>query len=164
MTTPVASTARWVAGVDGCRAGWVVVLRDRHVGTRLARVVSDFRAVLALPEAPAVIAVDVPIGLLAVATAGGRTCEVLARQLLGKRASSVFSAPARPALAAFRAGGAYQVVSSANRCGIASAPGISQQTFGILPKIAEGSLLAALAVDEGSKHRPLQTAMQAVRS
>jgi alkylation response protein AidB-like acyl-CoA dehydrogenase len=33
-----------------------------------------------------------------------------------------------------------------------------------LPKIAEGSLLAALAVDEGSKHRPLQTAMQAVRS
>ncbi|MEH2473611.1 alkylation response protein AidB-like acyl-CoA dehydrogenase [Nitrobacteraceae bacterium AZCC 2161] len=33
-----------------------------------------------------------------------------------------------------------------------------------LPKIAEGSLLAALAIDEGSKHRPLQTAMQAVRS
>jgi alkylation response protein AidB-like acyl-CoA dehydrogenase len=33
-----------------------------------------------------------------------------------------------------------------------------------LPKIAEGSLLAALAVDEGAKHRPLQTRMQAVRS
>jgi alkylation response protein AidB-like acyl-CoA dehydrogenase len=33
-----------------------------------------------------------------------------------------------------------------------------------LPKIAEGSLLAALAVDEGPKHRPLQTRMQAVRS
>ena len=33
-----------------------------------------------------------------------------------------------------------------------------------LPGIADGSLLAALAVDEGAKHRPLQTSMQAVRS
>jgi alkylation response protein AidB-like acyl-CoA dehydrogenase len=33
-----------------------------------------------------------------------------------------------------------------------------------LPKIVEGSLLAALAIDEGAKHRPLQTRMQAVRS
>jgi alkylation response protein AidB-like acyl-CoA dehydrogenase len=33
-----------------------------------------------------------------------------------------------------------------------------------LPKIADGSLLASLAIDEGAKHRPLQTAMQAVRS
>ncbi|MDI4238004.1 acyl-CoA dehydrogenase family protein [Bradyrhizobium sp. Arg237L] len=33
-----------------------------------------------------------------------------------------------------------------------------------LPRIADGSLLAALAVDEGAKHRPLQTRMQAIRS
>jgi alkylation response protein AidB-like acyl-CoA dehydrogenase len=33
-----------------------------------------------------------------------------------------------------------------------------------LPRIADGSLLAALAVDEGAKHRPLLTKMQAVRS
>jgi alkylation response protein AidB-like acyl-CoA dehydrogenase len=33
-----------------------------------------------------------------------------------------------------------------------------------LPKIASGSLLAALAVDEGTKHRPPMTRMQAVRS
>src|SRR6202049_3547780 len=33
-----------------------------------------------------------------------------------------------------------------------------------LPKIADGSLLAALAIDEGAKHRPLMTKMQAVRS
>jgi alkylation response protein AidB-like acyl-CoA dehydrogenase len=33
-----------------------------------------------------------------------------------------------------------------------------------LPKIADGSLLAALAIDEGAKHRPLQTKMAAVRS
>jgi alkylation response protein AidB-like acyl-CoA dehydrogenase len=33
-----------------------------------------------------------------------------------------------------------------------------------LPKIADGSLLAALAIDEGAKHRPLMTRMRAVRS
>jgi len=33
-----------------------------------------------------------------------------------------------------------------------------------LPRIADGSLLAALAIDEGAKHRPLQTNLQAVRS
>src|SRR6201998_2807671 len=33
-----------------------------------------------------------------------------------------------------------------------------------LPKIADGSLLAALAIDEGAKHRPLHTAIRAGRS
>jgi alkylation response protein AidB-like acyl-CoA dehydrogenase len=33
-----------------------------------------------------------------------------------------------------------------------------------LPKIASGALLASLAIDEGPKHRPLHTKMQAVRS
>src|SRR5438270_8075127 len=33
-----------------------------------------------------------------------------------------------------------------------------------LPKLANGSLLAALAVDEGTKHRPLQINLQAARS
>jgi alkylation response protein AidB-like acyl-CoA dehydrogenase len=33
-----------------------------------------------------------------------------------------------------------------------------------LPRIADGSLLAALAIDESAKHRPLQTRMQAVRA
>src|ERR1700742_1112403 len=33
-----------------------------------------------------------------------------------------------------------------------------------LPKISDGSLLAALAIDEGAKHRPLQTKMAAARA
>jgi alkylation response protein AidB-like acyl-CoA dehydrogenase len=33
-----------------------------------------------------------------------------------------------------------------------------------LPKISDGSLLAALAIDEGAKHRPLQVGLQAKRS
>ncbi|MBR1143502.1 acyl-CoA dehydrogenase family protein [Bradyrhizobium sp. AUGA SZCCT0431] len=42
--------------------------------------------------------------------------------------------------------------------------GSDAQKAAHLPKISDGSLLAALAVDEGAKHRPLQTKLQAVRS
>ena len=42
--------------------------------------------------------------------------------------------------------------------------GSAAQKSEYLPKIADGSLLAALAVDEGAKHRPLQTQMAAVRA
>jgi alkylation response protein AidB-like acyl-CoA dehydrogenase len=42
--------------------------------------------------------------------------------------------------------------------------GSAAQKSEYLPKLSAGSLLAALAVDEGAKHRPLQTGLQAVRS
>jgi len=42
--------------------------------------------------------------------------------------------------------------------------GSEAQKAAHLPDIADGSLLAALAVDEGSKHRPLNINLQAVRS
>src|SRR3954454_9615194 len=42
--------------------------------------------------------------------------------------------------------------------------GTSAQKSEHLPRISDGSLLATLAIDEGSKHRPLQTRLQAVRS
>jgi alkylation response protein AidB-like acyl-CoA dehydrogenase len=42
--------------------------------------------------------------------------------------------------------------------------GSAAQKSEYLPKLSAGSLLAALAVDEGAKHRPLQTHLQAVRS
>jgi alkylation response protein AidB-like acyl-CoA dehydrogenase len=42
--------------------------------------------------------------------------------------------------------------------------GSAAQTSEYLPKISSGSLLAALAIDEGAKHRPSQIAMQAVRA
>jgi predicted RNase H-like nuclease len=53
----------WVAGVDGCRAGWVAAfVRPQSSEVRL-RVVPRFAEVTAAPEAPAIIAVDIPIGL-----------------------------------------------------------------------------------------------------
>jgi len=42
--------------------------------------------------------------------------------------------------------------------------GNAAQKSEYLTKIAKGDLIAALAVDEGAKHRPLKTALQAVRS
>ena len=42
--------------------------------------------------------------------------------------------------------------------------GSEAQKSAYLPKISNGALLAALAVDEGAKHRPLQTSLQAVRA
>ena len=47
--------------------------------------------ILDLPEKPAVITIDVPIGLPEVTLPGGRSCDRLARRLLGSRGSSVFS-------------------------------------------------------------------------
>src|SRR6516165_678311 len=46
----------------------------------------------------------------------------------------------------------------------ALARGNAAQKAEHLPKISNGSLLATLAIDEGAKHRPLQTSLQAVRS
>ncbi|MGE3539465.1 MAG: DUF429 domain-containing protein [Candidatus Tectimicrobiota bacterium] len=116
-----------IAGVDGCKAGWVVVLA--HPLTRDARqhqvmVCAQFAEVLALTPAPTVLAVDMPIGLLDVPQPGGRTCDRLARQVLGRRASSVFTPPARTLLDAT----SYAQVRDY---------GLSIQSFHILPKIRE---------------------------
>src|SRR5262249_59512336 len=51
--------------------------------------------VIAGPEAPAVIAVDIPIGLPEQAGHGGRTADNMVRPFLGARKSSVFSVPSR---------------------------------------------------------------------
>jgi hypothetical protein len=61
--------AQWVAGADGCRGGWFVVLcaiaqgadRPLQVTSRLC---PDVEALLSLPEDPVAIAIDMPIGCL----------------------------------------------------------------------------------------------------
>lgn len=117
----------WVAGVDGCRAGWIVVLIDiqaQRFYRQHLRLCARFDEVLHLSPTPIAIAVDMPIGLLAESQAGGRECDRQARRLLGRRASSVFSPPSRPMLHATH----YDQV---------RAHGLSRQAFGILPKIRE---------------------------
>ena len=88
----------WLAGVDGCRAGWIAAFVRPQGGEVRLRVVPRFAEVTAAREAPAIIAVDIPIGLPEQAGRGGRTADNVARSLLGARKSSVFSVPSRRAV------------------------------------------------------------------
>jgi predicted RNase H-like nuclease len=88
----------WLAGADGCPAGWMVAfVRPQGEEVRL-RVVPAFAAIATAPEAPAVIAVDMPIGLPAHIGPQGRGPERAVRALLGARQSSVFPVPSREAV------------------------------------------------------------------
>jgi predicted RNase H-like nuclease len=87
---------------------------------------------LALPERPAVLGVDLPIGLPERAERGGRACDRAARRLLGRpRASSVFSPPARAALSAER----YEAAQAANRRSSNAGTGLSIQSYHLIGKI-----------------------------
>jgi predicted RNase H-like nuclease len=92
---------RWVAGVDGCPAGWLVALRQMSgAAPPRTRIVGTFADVLALAEGPRVIAVDMPIGLPERTGIGGRAPDIAARRVLGARQSSVFAVPSRRAVMA----------------------------------------------------------------
>src|SRR5262245_14690664 len=95
---PMTAPSRWVAGVDGCRAGWFVAMRDVRTGAMHFRIVANSGALLELEPSTEVLGIDIPIGL---PDAGRRDCDALARERLGwPRRNSVFPAPIRPALAA----------------------------------------------------------------
>ena len=117
----------WVAGIDGCRGGWIVSLIEYSANRLLnhqIKLCPTFADVLGLDPAPAVIAIDIPIGLLDKPEPGGRECDRQARKSLGRRASSIFSPPTRPMLKATH----YEQVRT---------QGLSIQAFNILPKIHE---------------------------
>lgn len=93
--------ARFVAGVDGCPAGWAVVWHDTETETAAElAVVPDFATILDDRRRPAVVAVDMPIGLPERTGRGGRGPEPAVRPFLGARQSSVFSVPSRRAVMA----------------------------------------------------------------
>ncbi|MCU0867909.1 MAG: DUF429 domain-containing protein, partial [Planctomycetes bacterium] len=120
-----------VAGVDGCRSGWVIV--ERAVGGEVSvRVEPQIRRVL-LDARLAVVGIDVPIGLLDAAEPGGRECDRRARALLGARASSVFSPPVRAVLGATDYADAKERSRRSSRHELA----LSKQCFAIVGKIAE---------------------------
>jgi predicted RNase H-like nuclease len=117
-------------GIDGCRGGWVVAAADPALSTLRFEIVSDLEPVFARGErGQALIAIDMPIGL------GDRTpraCDLEARRLLGRpRASSVFPAPCRAALAATT----YRRACGLSRRALGVA--LSLECFNILPKIRQ---------------------------
>jgi len=84
-----------VTGVDGCKAGWVAITQDLEDDGICSDVYFKFSDLVSNLKDSSVIAVDIPIGLT---DSGPRTCDQLARSLLGKRHSTIFPAPIRPAL------------------------------------------------------------------
>ncbi|MDX2290330.1 MAG: DUF429 domain-containing protein [Hyphomicrobiaceae bacterium] len=123
-----------VAGVDGCRGGWIVALRPLAAPERAeVRMVPTFADVLAIRPEPEVIAVDMPIGLPQAGSLGGRPCDVAARAGLGGRQSAVFAVPARAAVMCVDYGEACRVAL------VNSQPPrkVSKQTFNLFAKIRE---------------------------
>lgn len=89
----------WVAGVDGCPGGWLLVVRPLdEPASAEARIVKDFADVIVHVPALRLIAVDMPIGLPARSGIGGRPADVAARANLGGRQSAVFAVPSRAAV------------------------------------------------------------------
>ena len=118
-----------IAGVDGCKAGWIALIERLPAGqidSAVSSTPSDLCRSLADVR---VIAVDVPIGLT---DRGPRVCDAEARRCLGRqRASSVFPPPIRPALRATTREEASEIQEKIDgrRIGV--------QAWGILPKIRE---------------------------
>ncbi|MFM9859698.1 DUF429 domain-containing protein [Pseudoxanthobacter sp. M-2] len=136
----------FVAGVDGCPGGWAVVLahRDGAVPPRLLKV-GSFGEVLALPEAPAIIAVDMPIGLPDRVGARGRETEREVRPLLGMRQSSVFSVPSRAAVT--ESGDDYPLACRLARETSDPPRAVAKQCFHLFPKIREIDALMTPALE-----------------
>jgi predicted RNase H-like nuclease len=121
----------WICGVDGFRSRWCAVLRNLDTHELCVRVVS-FHDLLELPEHPAIVAVDLPIGLPDVTLSGGRACDRLARAMVGgRRACSIFPAVGRCALTAASRAEADRV----NRAG--GGIGIGAQAWGLARKLLE---------------------------
>jgi predicted RNase H-like nuclease len=106
-----------VAGVDGCRSGWVVATAAGI----------DVMPTLSL-DGNDVIGVDMPIGLI---DGRPRQCDVDARKFLGRRGSTVFPAPPRSCLTCTDYRSALSTARST------TGRGISVQTFNIITKIVE---------------------------
>ncbi len=127
-----------VAGLDGCRAGWLLatgrVSPGRRGGPMLrdveVEVVATFAEALArvLDGSIAAMGVDMPIGLQ---DAGPRRADQAARRRLGPRRSSVFPTPVRAALHA------PDYAEALARSRAVDGRGLSKQAFHLLPRMAE---------------------------
>ena len=134
-----------IAGIDGCPGGWIAVVRE--IEGEIARTVLTIRVVhlvelLDRPDAPSIVAVDMPIGLPDFTGPKGRAPERLVRPHLGGRQSSVFSIPSRAAVYA----GVDEAIPLEERyrhaCAIAretsdAGKAVAKQGFHIFPKIVE---------------------------
>lgn len=120
-----------VAGIDGCRGGWVVVTGSTDPASATSvEVVPAIGVVLDRLRAGewALVGIDMPIGL---PDAGGRASDAEARARLGARRSSLFSTPYRSLLGS----ASHEEASARNRS--IDGKGLSIQAYNLLAKVAE---------------------------
>jgi predicted RNase H-like nuclease len=123
-----------IAGVDGCKAGWIAVTFPM-AEPRLAeaRVFATFADIVAALPTDSVIAVDMPIGLPDRTIRGGRQPDWAARAFLGPCRSRVFPVPSRAAVDVPDYTEACKVARDTSDEGRA----FSKQAYGIFRKIRE---------------------------
>ncbi len=132
----------WIAGVDGCKAGWVAAFLQSDSGEVRFEVLPSFARIVSSAYRPRIIAVDMPIGLPSTSSPR-RACDTEARGRLGPRRSSIFSPPVRDVAGIAVYGEANE---TSKRL---TGRGLSKQAFHIMPKIreVEASLLAKPSCD-----------------
>lgn len=137
--TPADASARRVVGLDGFPQGWVAVhlvdgaVAEVEVVGRAAEALGG-GAGEALGGGAVAAGLDIPIGLV---DAPARAADRAARALLGPRASSVFNAPPRAVVDAWRAGHLADHAAATALAVSTTGAGISQQAWRLVPKIAE---------------------------
>jgi predicted RNase H-like nuclease len=90
-----------VAGVTPCAPGWLVAsakLNGATFAPEAPRVLGSFAEVLDERPSFSVIALNAPVGYADDVHQGGRTCDRMARALLGRRGSTIHNAPTRASL------------------------------------------------------------------
>lgn len=136
----------WLAGVDGCKDGWIAAFCDTEFREApIIQVLRDFQSILTHETRPDIVAVDMPIGLPDEIRGRGRGPEEAARAVLGQRGASVFSIPSRAAVYAVDRpvigmddiGRSHAYACDIARQSSVPAAGFSRQAFMILPKIRE---------------------------
>jgi len=134
-----------VAGVDGCRSGWVAVLLDpQDLASAHLQAVRNFSDLLDQYPQIAKLAVDMPIGLPDRIGRGGRGPETAVRPLLGMRQSSVFSIPARSAVYCEDYREACDMALNSSD----PPKKVSKQAFHLFPKIRELDQLMSVDLEE----------------
>ena len=138
----------WIAGVDGCRAGWIAVFRNIESGAWRFQFAQSLAEIVDADDPPRIVAIDMPTGFADCAERGGRACERAARKLLPGKGSSVFATPCRAALEA----GTYAAASALNCDSGPHAVRLTKQCYNLFPRMHE---LDGLLRSRSSLHRRL---------
>jgi predicted RNase H-like nuclease/ADP-ribose pyrophosphatase YjhB (NUDIX family) len=123
---------RPVLGVDACATGWVGVLLgpEGRPTVHVARTIAELLDLVRATDRPAVVAVDIPIGL---PDAGGRLADAEARRALVGKASSLFTTLTRSAYEAET----YEAARAANLAATEGRASASAQAYALRAKILD---------------------------